>query len=280
MTTDGYGSDPPPTGVFLAVYNPPAPSRRARLRTGWRRWYWLHFQEVLGAAVGVLGLTLVLSPVAFIRERRLIARQRVREHLALMRRDAHDKVFNRLSALSKRVAGAGAGLGDDSSAALLAVAEDIRGTVEELQAILGEEVRHTRGALTTMSLAEQLGNVCEAQASRLGIEVECEADADLPDVDPMLGWDLQCIAEEAIANAARHGAATHVRVSVRAEEDALALDVADDGSGTGVLAPEDAPVGSTGLRGIRDRLAARGGTVALELAGGGTVLTARVPLAP
>lgn len=45
-----------------------------------------------------------------------------------------------------------------------------------------------------------------AQSARLGIEVECAVDAGTTPVSPQLGWDPQCIAEEAIANVARHGA--------------------------------------------------------------------------
>ena len=72
----------------------------AGLVSGW-------FPFVLGGAVALLAITLVVSPAAFVYERRLIARERVQEEMARMRRDAHDKVYNRLSALSKRVAAAG-----------------------------------------------------------------------------------------------------------------------------------------------------------------------------
>ncbi|MEL7667430.1 MAG: hypothetical protein AAGU73_04405 [Actinomycetota bacterium] len=58
-----------------------------------------------------------------------------------------------------------------------------------------------------------------AQSARLGIEVECAVDAGTTPVSPQLGWDPQCIAEEAIANVARHGGAT--RVSVEGGPDAV-----------------------------------------------------------
>ena len=287
--TDAIGSSDTPditpqTVAFMAVFDrvPSPPSAWRRAWMAWQRFVSSWFPFLLGGAVGLLALTLVLSPAAFVRERRVIARQRVREDMARMRRDAHDKVYNRLAALSKRVAATGDQVAASNAATLATIAEDIRTTVGELQNILGEEVRHTNGALTSMPLAEQLLGVCAAQSARLGVEVSCEPDVGLPDVNPALGWDLQCIAEEAITNAVRHGGATHVRVRVSTVDDALELDVADDGRGSNVLRVDDAPPESTGLRGMRDRVERHGGSLAIARGadGCGTTLLVRVPLSP
>ena len=101
----------------------------------------------------------------------------------------------------------------------------------------------------------------------------------LPDVDARLGWDLQCIAEEAITNAVRHGGATRVQVTVAVAGAQLEMAVADNGSGSTVRSPDDAPAGSTGLHGATERLARWSGTLSIEPSvGGGTTVTARVPL--
>ena len=271
----------PQTVAFLAVWNH-APAAAGPLESAWHRWQrfaagWFPF--LLGGAMGLLGLTLVAAPAAFVYERRLIARERVRDEMARMRRDVHDKVYNRLSALSKRVATSGDELSASNAVALGAIAEDIRSTVGELQEILGDEVRHTSGALTSVPLAEQIASVCAAAAARHDIRVDCIADDQLPAADARLGWDLQCIAEEAIANAVRHGAATHVRVQLAVADGALALTVADDGGGSAVFSASQAAEESTGLRGITERLARHGGTLRIAAGeGGGTVLVATVPL--
>lgn len=266
-------------GLFVAVYDKPPTSRWSAVWTSLRRFVWTWYQVLLGVAVGLLGITLVISPAAHIRERRLIARQRVFEDMERVRRDAHDRVYNRLSALSKRIASAAASDSDESTAALSTIAEDIRITVGDLQEILGEEVRHTSGALTTVPLAEQISSVCRAQAARLNIEVIYEPDEDLPGVDGRLGWDLQCIAEEAITNAVRHGKATRVVVSLAADERGLLLAVADNGSGSTVLSPDKAPSECTGLRSMGDRAGRHAGSLVIESShdDGGTTVTARVP---
>ena len=215
----------PQAVAFLAVWNS-APAAPSPLESAWRRWQrfvagWFPF--LLGGAVAFLGLTLVASPTAFVYERRLVARERIREEMARMRRDVHDRVYNRLSALSKRIAATGDELNADNAAGLAAIAEDIRSTVGDLQEILGDEVRHTNSALTSVPLAEQIASVCAAQAARLGIAIACEADDGLPEVDALLGWDLQCITEEAITNAVRHGAATHVCVRLALANGVLEL---------------------------------------------------------
>ena len=272
---------PPQTVAWLAVYDQlpqTAPvGAPARAWSAWRRFVSGWFPFLLGGAVGLVALTLVSAPAAFVYERRMIARERVREEMARMRRDAHDKVYNRLSALSKRVAAASNQVATDTATALTTIAEEIRGTVGELQEILGDEARHTNSALTTVPLAEQLSSVAAAQSARLGVSAVVEAE-EAPEVSAELGWDLQCITEEAITNAVRHGKAANVAIALRVEDGALLLTVVDDGSGSAITVPEDAPEGSTGLRGIRDRLVGHGGEFSITANEQGTTLVARVPM--
>ena len=220
-----------------------------------------------------MALSLISSPSAFVVERRRRSDARMREDRARMQRDAHDKVYNRLSALSKRVAEASDGTHAGLSRSLDGVADDIRRTVGELQDILGDCSARPDETLATQSLKAQLASVCAAQSARLGIGVECRVSNDLPEVTPSVGWDLQCIVEEAITNAVRHGVASNVRVYVTDEPgEGLTLTVADDGVGSSILSPEDARETSTGLRGMRDRVARHGGTVAIQSAGGMNVV--------
>ncbi|MDR7276468.1 sensor histidine kinase [Catenuloplanes atrovinosus] len=80
---------------------------------------------------------------------------------------------------------------------------------------------------------------------------------------------------EALANAARHAGASKVVVTLTAMDDAVALDVRDDGRG---FAPDGARPGSFGLTGIRERAEAVGGRMEIESApGAGTVLSVLLP---
>jgi two-component system sensor histidine kinase DesK len=83
---------------------------------------------------------------------------------------------------------------------------------------------------------------------------------------------------EAVTNVVRHAKATHCRVRIETAGEAVRLEVADDGRGGSGLAEPLAPEGS-GLTGMRERLAALGGTVLREVAGpeGGTRLVITLP---
>ena len=81
---------------------------------------------------------------------------------------------------------------------------------------------------------------------------------------------------EALTNAVRHASATSVWVRVEVAADRCSVEVGDDGIGG---ARPRSPV--SGLAGLRDRIGALHGTVEIASPdGGGTVLTADIPLSP
>lgn len=104
-------------------------------------------------------------------------------------------------------------------------------------------------------------------------------------VDTHLDGDLEAgtrehvtrIAREAIANAARHGKATSVIVSLRHTDSGVALRVLDDGCGIGGGASGATSEGF-GLRSMRDRAAALGGQLSVRCPqSGGTDLEVILP---
>lgn len=85
------------------------------------------------------------------------------------------------------------------------------------------------------------------------------------------------IVQEALTNAVRHGRASHIRVSGRRRLNVFEIEVADDGCG---IDPPSTPSGRLGLAGMRERARLVGGSVdILGIAGKGTVVTVRLPLA-
>jgi two-component system sensor histidine kinase DesK len=105
-----------------------------------------------------------------------------------------------------------------------------------------------------------------------GIDVSIEtAGTPLPAiVDSVFGWAVR----EGTTNVIRHSGARHCVIAVRRAGDEATLEIRDDGSG-------GSPAGTgNGLRGLRERLAAAGGTLAAApLPGGGFRLVATVPVA-
>ena len=77
---------------------------------------------------------------------------------------------------------------------------------------------------------------------------------------------------EALTNAQKHAHATSIRLRASARNNALYLEIADDGIG-GASEPA-----SAGLTGLRDRVEALGGTFDLDSPGGhGTKIAVAMP---
>lgn len=91
---------------------------------------------------------------------------------------------------------------------------------------------------------------------------------------------LSLVAREAIHNAVRHGAAKRVAIGLRGDAEGLVLDISDDGCGFAPAAQDALPNSHHGLRNMGQRVAALGGTLAIDSQPGhGTRLTARIPAA-
>jgi signal transduction histidine kinase len=84
--------------------------------------------------------------------------------------------------------------------------------------------------------------------------------------------------QEALTNVRRHAAATRVDVTLSYFDDAVSIDVADDGRGIEAGATSAAPLGGLGLVGMRERAEALGGTLSLESTPGeGTTVAVNLP---
>ena len=103
-------------------------------------------------------------------------------------------------------------------------------------------------------------------------------------LSPAIEVTLLRVAQEALSNVARHAGATTVDVVLTMFDDAVHLDIRDDGCG---FAPDDQPAvggfaaGGFGLPGMRERAAGLGGSVEIESsAGAGTTIAVTLPLEP
>ena len=89
------------------------------------------------------------------------------------------------------------------------------------------------------------------------------------------------LSQGALANVRQHADASRVTVTLTYQDDAVVLDVVDDGRGFDPAAPRVRNNGSGfGLRAMRERLSDLGGTLTIEASPGeGTAVGASVPLA-
>ena len=117
---------------------------------------------------------------------------------------------------------------------------------------------------------------------RHGLAATFRQDGDNRELPPDVEVSLLRIAQEALTNSERHAHATTVDVVLTLFDDAVNLDVRDDGQG---FAPENAVANDGaghgfGLIGIHDRVRALRGTVAIESRPGeGTTVAVSIPFA-
>ncbi|HSK46606.1 MAG TPA: cyclic nucleotide-binding domain-containing protein [Coriobacteriia bacterium] len=208
-----------------------------------------------------------------------------------VRQDAHDRVYNRLAALSRLVEIAGHEHGfisddDEEPISLEIIAADIRETVTELQHILSDRSSVDQAPTVDHDavMAKLLG-VCESQGDIWQMDVRLDCPRLLPPLPQAMCWDLECIVEEAITNAAKHGEASLVRVSIDVSESGsrevhhVELTIVDDGRGLHRVPDlSELPEHSKGLRGMHSRVQSYGGTLALDSSAEATILSVLVPV--
>jgi two-component system NarL family sensor kinase len=88
------------------------------------------------------------------------------------------------------------------------------------------------------------------------------------------------IAQEALTNIVRHARATRATVELRLTDEALMLAISDNGRGFDIERVQADARRGIGLRNMRERLDALGGTLSIASQPGRTVVVAQVPLVP
>lgn len=156
---------------------------------------------------------------------------------------------------------------------------DLLNQIEEQFRRLSHELRPT--ILDDLGLAEALEFLAEGVAKRtgLGIRVEGGTEGRLP---PAVELAIYRIAKEALFNVTKHAFAAKVSIRLHRDAQAVGCSVQDDGRG---FVPSDVwgkqNHSGLGLIGIRERLAALGGTLQITSAPGeGTKLSVTIPLEP
>jgi len=110
--------------------------------------------------------------------------------------------------------------------------------------------------------------------------IELDVRGDLADVRGTVAAAAYRVAQECLTNALRHGAARRIVLGIErrssADENALLIHVEDDGGGDAIRAQQSA---GHGLTGIRERVAALGGSLSIARATRGLSVAATIPLA-
>jgi signal transduction histidine kinase len=166
--------------------------------------------------------------------------------------------------------------------------EVLVGRVDDLTARLAElddSLRTIAQSLETsrlgeLPLADALRREAKAFERRSGVKAEVEAYGRLDDLTMSQRIAVLRVVQEALSNARDHGAAGHVRVTVRATGVRLTLQVVDDGRGFNVreTARAAAQRGRLGIVGMHERVRLLGGVLAIaSTPGAGTTISASIP---
>jgi signal transduction histidine kinase len=168
----------------------------------------------------------------------------------------------------------------DEIAVELAGALSVRGATQRL-ATARQDIADLSQGLYPRELGEVgLEGALRELAARSTLPVELDvAEGASASGDAVVDASIYFFCAEALTNAARHAPAASVRVTLSRSDGAITgaitVTISDDGPGGA-----DATRGS-GLRGLRDRVAAIGGTMRIDSpAGAGTRLEATFPVSP
>jgi two-component system sensor histidine kinase UhpB len=201
------------------------------------------------------------------------------EERAELARDLHDEVGPFLFAASVDVASMPAllasGRSHEADARLAAVAEALAHIQRHIRAIL---FRLRAPGVGAVGLNDAIGTLVAFWRRRHpGIAFALEVTADDDTLTEAVRATACRVVQEGLCNAVRHGCPAHVEVSVTRDGDAIVVRIIDDGVGAG----DGGVVPGHGLLGMRERVRAQAGTLAIAGRAGGTGLavTARLPCA-
>jgi signal transduction histidine kinase len=182
-----------------------------------------------------------------------------------LERDLHDGAQQRLVSLGLRVRRLQRSLPGEAkilAPALDQVVSEVGSAISDLRQIAAG----VRPARLDDGLAAALQDLAETAP------ILVEVDASVERVAASVEAAAYFVACEALTNTVKHAAASRVRVNARRQNGTLTLSIADDGVGGAV------PRRGSGLAGLRDRVAAHGGTLEiLSPDGAGTRIEVALP---
>jgi two-component system sensor histidine kinase DesK len=229
-------------------------------------WYPYVILVMALGSLGVIGSARLVESNRQLRQaREEVARLAVAEERLRFARDLHDLLGHSLSVivLKSELAGRLAATAPERAAS----------EVGDIERVARDALREVRDAVAGYRLPG-LGQELESAPATLaaaGVEARVESLAGtLPaPIDGTLAWAVR----EGVTNVVRHSRARSASIRVVRQDDEVELELLDDGVGC------DGCADGNGLRGLRERAAARGGSV-VHGAGpdGGFRLAVRLPL--
>lgn len=210
------------------------------------------------------------------RERTLEAERAAERERARIARDMHDILAHAVSLMVVQAEAGPVVVRSDparAEAAFDAIATAGRDAMAQLRRMLGV-LKEDEGPRAPQPTIADL----PALVAQVPLPVSLQVHGTPRPLRPDAEVAVYRIAQESLTNVVKHAGASRAEVTLRWSDEALTLDVADDGAGAGLALPS----GGNGLIGIRERAAACGGTVSAgpRAGGQGFEVSVRLPLTP
>jgi signal transduction histidine kinase len=210
------------------------------------------------------------------------ARQRIREERIRIAQELHDVVAHTLAVMTVQ-AGVGRRLmarqPEAASHALESIEEIGRTAQEELRIVL--DLLREEGVLSAeLSPAPRLVDLKELieTVRTSGTDVELHVTTADRQLSPALELSLCRVVQEALTNVVKHAPGAAATVEVVISDDAVRVEIVDNGSPVGKRRGQSGPAGH-GIVGMRERVSAFGGSlVAQPCSEGGFRVVADVPV--
>jgi signal transduction histidine kinase len=210
-------------------------------------------------------------------DRETLAREAVADERARIAREMHDSVAHSVSVMVLQAGAAEQVLStapERARESLVTIQEAGREAIVELRRMLGV----LRDPVADASLAPQPGvarlDTLIEQVRAAGLPVELTVEGEPRRLPTGIDRSAYRIVQEGLTNTLKHAGPAHASVRLRYADQALELEVLDDGCG-----PRAGGAGGFGLIGMRERAELYGGVLAADpRPGGGYALRARLPL--
>jgi PAS domain S-box-containing protein len=197
-------------------------------------------------------------------------------------RELHDSVTQSLYSLTLYAEAVARMMQDGEHAQAADALREMRDTAQEALREMRLLIFQLRPpALEKGGLAAALQARLDAVETRGGIRAKLlvEGTFNAEQLPLLIQEELYHIAQEALNNALKHAHPRQVRVCLRFSQDAICLEISDDGSGFALASAQES--GGLGLPGMRERAERIGAELDIESAPGrGTKVMVRVPHSP
>ena len=210
--------------------------------------------------------------------RRLVEVQE--EERQALARELHDRVGQNLAALNLNLNILRSQLSSESLQTVGTRLDDSVSLVNQILTITRSVMADLRSnVLDDYGLESALREYADQFTQRTGVEVVADKSGiAIPRLEPSIEMTLLRIAQEALANVARHAQASKATISVSSDNETVYMTIQDDGIGILSWQKANQP-GSHGLRIIRERAEAFGGSLTVHSTyKKGTRIEVKIPL--